>query len=81
MCVDDFSIFSWTNFLMDKSDAFEAFEKLWLQLAKEHKHRLLKITIIRSDHRKEFENSLIRNFCNMNGIEHEFSRHKTPQKK
>ena len=76
VCVDDFSRFSWMNFLKDKS---ETFEELWLKLAKEHNHRLLKVTIIRSDYGKEFVNSMFRNFFSMNDIEHEFSMYKTPQ--
>ena len=68
VCVDDFSIFSWTNFLREKSKAFEDFEELWLKLIKEHNHRLLKITKIRSDHGKQFENNLLIKFCIMKGI-------------
>ena len=70
--MNDFPKFSWTNFLREKSEAFEAFEELWLRLAKEHNHKVLKITWIRSDHGKEFENSLFIKFCSKNGIEHEF---------
>ena len=68
MCVDDFPILSLTNFMRDKSSAIEAFEELWLKLAKEYSHRLLKITIKRSNHGKEFDNSMFKNFCSMNGI-------------
>ena len=77
MCVwmnsPNFSKFLWTNFLRDKSEAFEAFEELWVKLAKEHNHKLFKIIRIRSDHGKEFENFLFRIFCSRNNIEHEFS--------
>ena len=44
--------------MRNKSIASEAFEDLWLKLAKDHNHRFLKITKIRSDHGKKFENSL-----------------------
>ena len=37
------------------------------------------INRIRSDHGKEFENSLFENFYKKNGIEHEFSTPKTTQ--
>ena len=79
LCVDDFPILSLTKFMRDKSNAFEAFEELWLKLAKEYSHRLIKITRLRSDHGKEFDNSMFKKFCNMNGLKHEFSAHKTPQ--
>ena len=77
--IDDLSICTWTSFLINKSEAFEVFEELWLKLAKEHNLRLLRNTMIKSYHGKEFENSLFRNFCGKNGIEHEFSIPKTPQ--
>ena len=76
VCVDDFSGFSWMNFLKDTS---ETFEELWLKLSKEHNHRLLKVAIIRSDHGKEFENSMFKIFFSMNDIEHEFSMYKNSQ--
>ena len=68
VCVDDFSRFSWVNFMGDKLEAFEAFEEPWLKLSKEHNHRLLKITKIRSDHGKESKKSMFINFCCRNGI-------------
>ena len=80
VCVDDFSMFTRANFLRTKSDAFKEFEELWQGLSKEHNNRLLKITRIRSDHGKEFENSLFKSFCGKNGIKHEFSTPKTHNK-
>ena len=44
-----------------------------------HNNRLLKISRIRSDHGKEFENSFFKSFCGKNGIKHEFSIPKTLQ--
>ena len=35
---------------------------------------------IKSDHGKEFENTIYANFCDKYGIVHEFSAPKTPQK-
>ena len=44
------------------------------------KNRQLKKAIrIRSDHGKEFENSLFTKFYNKHGIEHEFLTHRVPQ--
>ena len=80
LCVDDFSKTTWVNFLITKFEAFEAFEVLWQRLYKEHNNKLLNINRIRNDHGKEFENSLFENLCMKNGIEHEFSTPKTPQK-
>ena len=54
VCVDDFSKFTWVNFLETKS---EAFEELWQILYNEHNNILLDIGRIRSDHGNEFRNS------------------------
>ena len=43
VCMDDFFRIFWTNFLRDKSKAFEAFEELWMKLAKEHNNKVLRI--------------------------------------
>ena len=80
MCVDDFSKFTWAIFLRTKSKAFEAFKELWQGLSKEHNNRFLNITRIRSDHGKEFENSLFKSFCVKNVIKYEFLAPKPPQK-
>jgi len=74
--VDDFSRFSWTFFLVSKSDTFSAFEKF----AKVSQNKLnTKIISIRSDHGGEFENHLFEKFCDDNGIDHNFSAPRTPQ--
>ena len=67
MYMYDFSRFTWVNFLIIKS---ESFEELWQRMYKEHNNRLLKISRIRSDHGKEFENSLFEDLCRKNGIGH-----------
>ena len=38
-----------------------------------------KVVQIKSDRRREFENSHFDNFCNKHGIRHEYSTPKTPQ--
>ena len=76
VCVDDFSRYTWTEFLKEKSDAFQAFERLCKQLMVQ---KDLKIKRIRSDHGREFENSQFEDFCNQHGIIHEFSAPHTPQ--
>ena len=45
----------------------------------EKNHHLKKAVRIRSDHRREFENTLFIEFCNKHAIKHEFSTPKTPQ--
>ena len=57
ICVDDYSRFSWVNFLREKSNTFNAFKILFLKLMREENKQLKKAIRIRSDH-EEFENSL-----------------------
>ncbi|KAK2369267.1 putative mitochondrial protein [Trifolium repens] len=74
--VDDFSRYSWTLFLVQKSDALKAFKKFAKQIQNE---KSLKIVSIRSDHGGEFQNALFEEFCEENGIFHNFSAPSTPQ--
>ena len=79
VCVDDFSSYSWVHFLKEKSDTFDAFEALFIKLVLEKNPHRKMVVRIRSDHGREFENSHIDNFCNKQGIRHEFSAPKTSQ--
>ena len=79
VCVDDFSRFSWVNFLREKSDTFDAFKTLCMKLCVEKDCGIGKIVRIRSDHGKQFENAMYDEFCKSKGIAHEFSAPKTPQ--
>ncbi|CAJ2661891.1 unnamed protein product [Trifolium pratense] len=74
--VDDFSRYTWVNFIRQKSETFDEFKDLCLQLQKENDCGILRI---RSDHGKEFENSKFAEFCAAEGIAHEFSSPITPQ--
>lgn len=74
--VDDFSRYSWTLFLAQKSDAFKAFKKYAKQVQNE---KSMKIVSIRSDHGGEFQNALFEEFCEEHGITHYFSAPRTPQ--
>ena len=74
--VDDYSRYTWTLFLTNKNDAFRAFKKL-AKLIQNEKN--LNIASIRSDHGGEFQNKFFENFCEENGIEHNFSSPRTPQ--
>ncbi|GJR58955.1 retrovirus-related pol polyprotein from transposon TNT 1-94 [Tanacetum coccineum] len=69
--VDDYSRYTWTRFLKDKTKAFDQFEifskKIQNQLG-------CSIVSIRTDHGREFDNEVqFGEFCNANGITHNFS--------
>ncbi|GJV78409.1 retrovirus-related pol polyprotein from transposon TNT 1-94 [Tanacetum coccineum] len=75
--VDDYSRYTWTRFLKDKTEAFDQFEifskKIQNQLG-------CTIVSIRTNHGREFDNEVqFREFCNANGITHNFSAPRTPQ--
>ncbi|GJY33140.1 retrovirus-related pol polyprotein from transposon TNT 1-94 [Tanacetum coccineum] len=75
--VDDYSRYTWTRFLKDKTEAFNQFKifskKIQNQLG-------CTIVSIRTDHDREFDNEVqFGEFCNANGITHNFSAPRTPQ--
>ncbi|GJT12242.1 retrovirus-related pol polyprotein from transposon TNT 1-94 [Tanacetum coccineum] len=75
--VDDYSRYTWTRFLKDKTKAFDQFKifskKIQNQLG-------CTIVSIRTDHCREFDNEVqFGEFCNANGITHNFSAPRTPQ--
>ncbi|GKB15740.1 retrovirus-related pol polyprotein from transposon TNT 1-94 [Tanacetum coccineum] len=75
--VDDYSRYTWTRFLKDKIEAFDQLEifskKIQNQLG-------CTIVSIRTDHGREFDNEMqFGEFCNANGITHNFSAPRTPQ--
>ncbi|MCI32602.1 copia protein, partial [Trifolium medium] len=74
--VDDFSRFTWVNFIREKSDTFDVLKELCKQLQREKGSVIVRII---SDHGKEFENSRFSKFCTSEGIGHEFSFPITPQ--
>ena len=73
--VDDFSRYSWVEFLREKSEACDKMEMLCKKLQNEKGVPIIKI---RSDHGKEFENAKFEAFCNKHGIKKEFLVPKTP---
>ncbi|KAK0597388.1 hypothetical protein LWI29_024823 [Acer saccharum] len=79
VCVDDFSRFTWTYFLREKSETFDKFKMLCTKLQNEMNSNIRSIKRIRSDHGREFENATFETFCNGLGISHEFSAPRTPQ--
>nr|GEZ04049.1 retrovirus-related Pol polyprotein from transposon TNT 1-94 [Tanacetum cinerariifolium] len=75
--VDDYSKYTWTRFLMDKTEAFDQFEifskKIQNQIG-------CTVVSIRIDHGREFDNEVqFGEFCNANEITHNFSAPRTPQ--
>ncbi|GJW11421.1 retrovirus-related pol polyprotein from transposon TNT 1-94 [Tanacetum coccineum] len=75
--VDDYSRYTWTRFLKDKTEAFDQFKifsnKIQNQLG-------CTIMSMRTDHGKEFDNEVqFGEFCNANGITHNFLALCTPQ--
>ncbi|GJX69393.1 retrovirus-related pol polyprotein from transposon TNT 1-94 [Tanacetum coccineum] len=75
--VYDYSRYTWTRFLKDKTEAFDQFEifskKIQNQLG-------CTIVSIITDHGMEFDNEVqFGEFCNANGITHNFSAPHTPQ--
>ncbi|GJR68303.1 retrovirus-related pol polyprotein from transposon TNT 1-94 [Tanacetum coccineum] len=75
--VDDYSRYTWTRFLKDKTEAFDQFEIF----SKKIQNQLGCIIVsIRTNHGREFDNEVqFREFCNANGITHNFSAPRTPQ--
>ncbi|GJW43993.1 retrovirus-related pol polyprotein from transposon TNT 1-94 [Tanacetum coccineum] len=75
--VDDYSRYTWTRFLKTKTEAFEQFEIL----SKKVQNQLgCSIVSIRMDHGREFDNEVqFGEFCNANGITHNFSAPRTAQ--
>ncbi|GJU76959.1 retrovirus-related pol polyprotein from transposon TNT 1-94 [Tanacetum coccineum] len=75
--VDDYSRYTWTRFLKDKTEAFDQFEIF----SKKIRNQLgCSIVSIRTDHGREFDNEVqFGEFCNTNGITHNFSAPRTPQ--
>ncbi|GJU63555.1 retrovirus-related pol polyprotein from transposon TNT 1-94 [Tanacetum coccineum] len=75
--VDDYSRYTWTKFLKDKTEDFDQFKifskKIQNQLG-------CTIVSIRTDHGREFDNEVqFGEFCNANGITQNFSAPRTPQ--
>ena len=75
VCVNDFSCYTWVKFIHNKFETFKVCQTLFLQLQRE---KNIGIFRIRSDHGQEFENRGFSEFCEHEGIFHEFSAPLTP---
>jgi transposase InsO family protein len=74
--VDDYSRYTWTFFLHDKSKVAACFKKFAKRAQNEFE---VKIKKIRSDNGKEFDNTNIEAYCDKVGIKDEVSATYTPQ--
>ncbi|KAJ1694127.1 hypothetical protein LUZ63_010825 [Rhynchospora breviuscula] len=74
--VDDYSRFTWVFFLAHKEEAFDYFVKFSNRVENE---KGLKISRIRSDHGREFENAKFDELCIEKGYKQEFSAPRTLQ--
>ncbi|GJT60203.1 retrovirus-related pol polyprotein from transposon TNT 1-94 [Tanacetum coccineum] len=75
--VDYYSRYTWTRFLRTKNEAFDQFEIF----SRNIQNQLgCTIVLIRTDNSREFDNEVkFGEFCNANGITHNFSAPCTPQ--
>ena len=74
--IDDYSRYTWVFFLHDKTEVVSCFKKF----AKRAQNKFeVKLKKIRSDNRKEFDNTNIEAYCDEVGIKHEVSVTYTPQ--
>eukprot|EP00833_Pecoramyces_ruminatium_P010680 jgi/Orpsp1_1/1184712/evm.model.c7180000090672.1 len=74
--LDDFTRFGWVLFIKDKKKVFETFFDWYTQVRNIFNKP---IKYIRTDNGTEFSNNRFEEFCNRNGIIHEFSTPRTPQ--
>nr|GEV80639.1 metalloendoproteinase 1-MMP-like [Tanacetum cinerariifolium] len=75
--VDDYSKYTWTRFLKDKTEAFDQFKIFSKKIQNQLGCTLVSIRI---DHGREFDNEVqFGEFCNANGITHNFLAPRTPQ--
>ncbi|XP_061993520.1 uncharacterized protein LOC133711405 [Rosa rugosa] len=78
--VDDFSKYTWVNFLRDKAETFESFKGLGQRMLIEKQSTNMCLIRVRSDNGTEFKNVAFANYFHELGVSHEFSAPITPQK-
>jgi transposase InsO family protein len=74
--IDDYSHYTWTFFLEDKGNTFDIFKKFATRAQNEFGSSMVKII---SDNGSEFHNTRVEEYCDDEGIKHEFSSTYTPQ--
>ncbi|GKA72550.1 putative ribonuclease H-like domain-containing protein [Tanacetum coccineum] len=73
---DDFIRFSWVFFLATKDETSGILKTFIIEIENQLDH---KVKVTRCDNGTEFKNSIMNQFCEMKGIEREFSVARTPQ--
>ena len=68
--VDDYSRFSWVFFIVHKNEAFDKFLLFFKRVQKVYG---AKVATIQTDHDSEFENNSFDEFCDEQGIKHQYS--------
>ena len=74
--VDDYSKFSWVFFIFHKNEAFDKFLLFFRRVQTVHE---AKVATIQTDHGDEFENNSFDEFCDEQGIKHQYSSPRTPK--
>jgi transposase InsO family protein len=74
--LDDYTRYTWTFFLVDKSDVFTIFKSFVKGIHNEFKTTIKRV---RSDNGSEFKNTRIDELCGEFKIRHQFSAKYTPQ--
>jgi transposase InsO family protein len=74
--IDDYSRYTWTLFLGDKSETLKIFKTFARRAQREYNFQIVKI---RSDNGSEFKNMNIEDWRYKEGVKHEFSATYTPQ--
>ncbi|PKU63217.1 Retrovirus-related Pol polyprotein from transposon TNT 1-94 [Dendrobium catenatum] len=74
--VDDYSRYNWVLFLGNKNNAFDDFRKFSKYIQREQGYLIHRI---QTNYGGEFENKSFQNYCDENGIRHNFSAPRTPQ--
>nr|KYP56020.1 Retrovirus-related Pol polyprotein from transposon TNT 1-94 [Cajanus cajan] len=74
--MDDYTRWTWVLFITHKDESFRVFHVFCKRVQNE---KGISIASIRSNHGGEFENEQFQEFCEDNGITHNFSTPRTPQ--
>ena len=74
--VDDYSHWTWVEFLKHKDESHSVFTTFCSQVKNEMNLKIVKVI---SDHGGKFENKIFENIFDENDISHDFSCPRTPQ--
>ena len=77
--VDDFSRYTWVEFLSTKDEAPQIIIEHIKRVDKEAQGTGASVAALRSDNGTEFRNATLNDFCRNRGISQQFSAPRTPQ--